>query len=519
MSAQDYDKVPYGDQPYHGTRPENLFLMASLFGFPAQDFRRAKVLELGCASGANIVPLAEHFPQCEFVGVDYSQRQIAEGQKYVDQLDVDNIRLENISILDITAEFGQFDYIIAHGLYSWVSPEIQQKLLEVCRNNLSPNGVAFVSYNTKPGWNIVQSYRDMMQYHTREILNLVDKAQQGRELINFVQRNVVIPENPWAKLLLGEINHQSFSKDYYLIHDHLEDYNLPVYFHEFAARLKDLDLQYITDIEYAHVNPYLLPDEARKTLLAIDDKIVAEQYLDFIHNRRFRQSVICRKDHDITRFVSGKYLEHLAISSQLVPEHTIDLKTLSNRDSLVFRFKELRIEVIEPAFKFFFSQLYQAPSPVPWDQLVDYILQQNVYSSRQAVLDILNSLQFSQLLSINAIAFHIKPYQDQQQPVSLRAPQYARYQCQQSSAVTNKHHQLVEIGSLGRILLPLLNGEIDWEELKQKFSVMITDSEENAFELTVNNQLQQVDKEVIVSNIDAVTQHYLQVLSNQGLLL
>jgi 2-polyprenyl-3-methyl-5-hydroxy-6-metoxy-1,4-benzoquinol methylase len=89
--------------------------------------------------------MALWLPQSTFVGIDASARHIAEAQAAFQALDIHNIAFNHLDILDITPDFGQFDYIIAHGVYSWVPAQTQDKILDICRHNLAPQGIAFVS--------------------------------------------------------------------------------------------------------------------------------------------------------------------------------------------------------------------------------------------------------------------------------------------------------------------------------------------------------------------------------------
>src|SRR5262249_31003951 len=160
-------EVPYGDNVFPNTHPERMAAVASLFGLrtaPADDCR---VLDLGCGTGANLIPMALVLPGSRFVGIDLSQRQIAHGQRTVAELGLTNVDLRPLSILDVGGDLGTFDYVICHGVFSWVPPAVQDKILDVCRDNLRPDGVAYVSYNTYPGWHIRGMIREMMNYHVR----------------------------------------------------------------------------------------------------------------------------------------------------------------------------------------------------------------------------------------------------------------------------------------------------------------------------------------------------------------
>ena len=158
-TASTYDEVPYEGYPVPHSHPDRLKTIAKLFGLESPEVETARILELGCGTGANIIPMAEQFPGARFVGVDLSERQIADGTDVIEKVGLENIRLDHGSILNVDAKHGEFDYIICHGVYSWVPRDVQDHILKVCGENLSPNGVAYVSYNTYPGWHMRQMVR------------------------------------------------------------------------------------------------------------------------------------------------------------------------------------------------------------------------------------------------------------------------------------------------------------------------------------------------------------------------
>jgi len=146
-----YDAVPYSEYVFPYTHPASVGAVAALFGMRPADPAHCRVLELGCCTGANLIPMAYDLPGSEFVGIDLSRRQIDDGRRTIAALSLTNIDLRPGSILDVDESYGTFDYIIAHGVYSWVPAEVREKLLAVCKANLKPDGVAYVSYNTYPG--------------------------------------------------------------------------------------------------------------------------------------------------------------------------------------------------------------------------------------------------------------------------------------------------------------------------------------------------------------------------------
>src|SRR5262249_29794315 len=162
------DEVPYESHPFAQTHPDRLCAVATILGTRPPPVGRGRVLEIGCASGGNLIPMAVALPEGKFVGVDLSGVEVSQGQKVIQTLKLPNIELRQQNILDVAPEDGRFDYIICHGIFSWVTRPVQDKILQICRQNLVPNGVAYVSYNTYPGWHMRGMIRDMMVYHSRQ---------------------------------------------------------------------------------------------------------------------------------------------------------------------------------------------------------------------------------------------------------------------------------------------------------------------------------------------------------------
>jgi cyclopropane fatty-acyl-phospholipid synthase-like methyltransferase len=144
MTAEtnSYDIVPYGQLAFAQTHPDRLATVARIFGLTPPPIATCRVLELGCASGANLIPMAFNLPEASFVGVDLSRVQVQSALATVEALGLRNIQITHASILDVQPDWGEFDYIICHGVFSWVETAVQDKIFRIAVENLAPNGVA-----------------------------------------------------------------------------------------------------------------------------------------------------------------------------------------------------------------------------------------------------------------------------------------------------------------------------------------------------------------------------------------
>ncbi len=185
----DYDELPYPGGSYTQTHPDRLATLAILFGMTPAPVERCRVLELGCGDGGNLIPMAFALPKSSFFGVDLAGTAISRGLELIGQLGLANIRLHQVNLIDMgdmSADSARYDYIIAHGLYSWVPPDVRERILEICKSQLAPNGVAFVSYNAYPGGHLHDTVREMMRFHTRHVTDAREKVRQARELLEFL---------------------------------------------------------------------------------------------------------------------------------------------------------------------------------------------------------------------------------------------------------------------------------------------------------------------------------------------
>ena len=162
-----YDEFPYPGFPYAGTHPDHLAVIATLLGLNPTRADRCRVLELGCGDGGNLIPLAYAYPQSTFLAIDLSAVQVRQGKQLRQALNLANIQLRAMSILDVNDRLGTFDYIICHGVYSWVPDAVQDTILDICARLLTPQGIALISYNVLPGWHMHGMVRSLILLHDR----------------------------------------------------------------------------------------------------------------------------------------------------------------------------------------------------------------------------------------------------------------------------------------------------------------------------------------------------------------
>lgn len=294
-----YDEVPYISKTFYNTQPNKLKSNLKLLNFETPDTETARVLEIGCSFGGNIIPFALANPKSKVIGLDLSKVQVDEGNKLIDSLGADNIKLYQKNIVDYKGEFGEFDYIICHGVYSWVPEEVQNAILDVIKKSLSKNGVAVISYNVYPGWKNMEIAKDIMTFRDKylskkgvEVTN-ENRVSFGKGAIEFILNHS--QQNDRVKKSIKEILNKN---DYYILHEYFELYNKPLYIYNFAEKLKKYELVHVVDSQFMKSFP-LLDEEVEKKINneCGEDYIAKEQYYDYINDTQFRSSIITHADN------------------------------------------------------------------------------------------------------------------------------------------------------------------------------------------------------------------------------
>jgi methyltransferase-like protein/SAM-dependent methyltransferase len=465
-----YDEVPYASNPFAQTHPSRLFTIGTLFGLKPAPPQRCRVLELACAGGGNLIPMAEYLPDSEFVGIDLSAKQIADGQQVVKQLGLTNVTLKKADIREVDAAFGTFDYVIAHGVYSWVPAPVREKILDICRTLLSPNGIGYVSYNTYPGWHMRGMIRDMMRYHSARFPTPDARTQQARALLDFLASSVQ-REGPYSQLLKEELEGLRHQSDHYLYHEHLEEVNDPVYFHQFVAAAGAKGLKYLGEARVGTMVTGNFGPEIEKTLrMLATDQVMAEQYMDFLRNRMFRETLLCHAAQSPSWSVVPDALRALHVSSVARPQPAEGQTELNTADESPVTYRSptgMTMTTTRPLLKTAMLVLQQAfPGSVPFDalrrQARERLGGQSDDPAKAAedttliAVGLLNCYMGSDLVELHGmpITFARTPGE---RPIALP---HARLTAP-GGTVANRRHEVVRLTELDRRLIPLLDGTRD----------------------------------------------------------
>lgn len=424
------------------------------------------MLELGCGDGGNLVPMALALPGGRFHGIDAAGGAIARGRALVEALGLTNVTLEVGEIEELELPAEAFDYVIAHGVYSWVGAPVRDRLLELCRSALSERGIAYVSYNVLPGGRLSGALRDMLVFHTAGLDDPAERIEQARALLRLLIAGWS-DEHEFGAIMRRQGERLLERSDQTLFHDELAAVNEPVYFHAFASHAARCGLQYLAEADFFEMQTGVLPEPLSNELLRIEDVVRREQYLDFVKGRMFRQTLLCRAELELDRSPQPLILERLAVSSPAQPTGPSDRKggvtfegptgsTLTTDHPLVSR----ALERVGRGW----------PGAI-WVR--DLIPEDASEADRVAVCNAILRCYAANLVQLHATPPPLTT------SVSERpeASPLARHQARSGQLVTNLRHASVRLeDDLGRRLVVLLDGTRDRAQLLHELRTFLLET-------------------------------------------
>ena len=435
-----YDQVPYTGRPYADSHPERMATMAKLMGATPAPVERCRVLEIACGDAANLIPMAYTLPQSEFVGFDIAAQPIEVGRAIAAQVGLKNLALSHLDLTAFPADAGKFDYIIAHGLYSWIPAPVRDQLLALIARHLAPRGVAFVSYNVYPGCYVRRMVWEMLRFHVEPLEDPGERIAEAQALARLLAEGRTA-NDAYTTMMTSELARFGGRDPGFLFHDDLAEVNEPCYFHEFVAHANTHALQFMCEAELVATAYTGLTTPVRQVLDALDP-LEREQYLDFAKCRRFRQTLLCREGVALERGIGA---------------HSIDgFRFLSRRRGLAGEAAAVEPPLPEELIPRAILDALDAAAPraLSIDDLAARIrgadrghLAQLCFAAARA-----GAVQLHTHVPELATTLAGKPL----------ASAVARAQVAHGTSVTNLRHALVDLDDdLARRLMPLLDGTRD----------------------------------------------------------
>ena len=443
-----YEAIAYDALPHPVTHPSHLAAVAAMFGVDAPVVATARVLEVGCSDGTNLLPMAASLPQASFTGCDIAPAAVRAARSAAAALGLDNAQFLEADLAAIDG--GPFDYVIAHGVYSWVGAPVRDALLGLAARALAPNGVLFASYNTHPGGHVRRAAADPLLWHVRALAEPRERLAAARELAALLAEPGATAE-PADAALRAEWQRIAEAPDSALFHDAIAEPNDPVWFHEFVAHAGRHGLAFVAEALPSMMAGGGLSPRVRQ-FLAGRPRLEREQYLDFARVRRFRQSLLCRAEH--------------ARDFELVPGRLTGLH-VSASPPLLRAAAEARLPAVPGPDGIVLQHLLErlvgaAPEAMTVGTLLDGARDAFAPAGARPAATVLLDAWLGGFAQLHAVA----PQATRTvAPRPVAAP-VARWQATQRETVANLRHEAVRLSDpFARTLLPLCDGTRDRDDL------------------------------------------------------
>lgn len=522
MSEQDlpstlYDDVFYPTAAHQSASPERLYTMGTIFGTNPAALEGASVLEIGCGDASHLLPFAALYPQARCTGLDYAPLNIRLATENAERHGIENCTVVCKDLLDIHEPLGSFDYIISHGLYAWVPPEVREALLRVVKQNLAPRGIAFISYNTKPGGYVREMIRDIMLYHSQQFATPEEKVREARAIMYFLAKANQNTPHIWRSILNEELKRLSQLPDNALFHDDLSPVYSPFSFTEFMDAALAKGLMYLAEADFVEMQTNLPPEFGGVIeRLAKGNILVKEQYLDYLRYRRFRQTLLVHAELPIRRSVDGSGMEQF-VSSSAASVH--EEKTAESGEKLTI-FKTPRgvgMQTANPltdaALRFLgeeYPKAYTATQIVEeaYRRLGRDEVSQNKAEDIQAWLETMVRSYGADMLEIYAsnrgVIHHIEDTPDARPKVW----EYARKQAEYQSYLTTLRYSTFEVEKDSTLfVISLCNGEHGIDDIAALLAQSVERGETQLSTDDIENDIRQV----VMNALRSLASHALLV--------
>lgn len=412
------------------------------------------MLELGCAEGMNLLPLAERLPQAQFTGVDLSGKQIATAEAARAACGIGNARFVCADLREFEPEAGAFDFVIAHGVYSWVPDEVKERLLAICARALSPNGVAYVSYNVLPGWGLLDGLRKFLLAETSRESDLHAQLDLASRVLSVLAKATAGQPGAYSALLRDAISDMTRKPPALLFHDELGFVNDPCTFLDFTAQAARHDLHFLAEAHFASMPFEHVPAQVRDALGELEpDFLRAQQLMDVLYQRWIRSSLLCRAEP--TRIPQPHVIRDCAIGLRLRPaDGKVDL-----RPRVAMRMlgpNNLTLDFDGSEIKAFLAALAQAGTVrMAFPAIVENA---NRFLRQVGLPEIGDEsalcAELFRLFSLDAIDLLLAGDGGLLHTAERPAPSaLMRYQARENFALANRWHELIDLTAEGRAAL------------------------------------------------------------------
>jgi methyltransferase-like protein len=518
-AANPVDDLIYLDSALATTHPDTLYVLGTIYGMSPAPVTRCNVLSLSTNNGTNLIAMAYGLPGSKFIGVTQLQHDLEDAQAKVKALNLKNIEFKLADVMELNKDLGEFDYIIAKGIYSWVNEERRNKILTLFRDLLTSQGIAYLNFNSNPGWGIYKTLREMMKYHLHGVNNSHDMVKKAREFLQILSKSASSTNHYNGAILRHQLETINNWRDDYLRHDTLADINQPFYLHEIVEAAEKVNLQYLADAEFHTMVPGNLPDEAFNILNEKGiNKTEKDQYMDFFNNRMFKQSLFVHADVKLSNHLNPDALRQFYYAAPIAPVSSIPDIQADNIKSFE-SYSGIPISASDPIMKACLLYLsLQYPLPQDFNTIIKN-LKDILGADYQYVAKDGKLLPFDQAVIKNLLdGFGLGMLKVFAHPINVAnqlsdkplANALVRYEAVHGLILSNQLHEPVSIDIFSHHVMPNFNGKNTIADIVAILSKLIDTGKISLRKGDDNINKPEVINEVLTKHVDMLAKEFLK---------
>jgi SAM-dependent methyltransferase len=278
-------------------------------------------MELGFGQGVSLVMLAAANPHAQFYGVDLLPEHVSHARELADAVGVKNLHLHQLSFSDLAArDWPQFDVIAMHGVWTWVAAHYRADILRFVEAQLKPGGIAYVSYNTLPGWTAMEPVREVLKAeYDRAVGALPERVKAALTHVRAIEKAqpLFFRLNPSVPMRLDQMEKEN---PIYVAHEYLNAAWQPFYFEDVNRDFEAAGLSFVASGNLQdNVGDVAIKPEAKALYGEMKTTLQRETLKDVLNNKQFRRDLYMRTPHELSDAELTKAMSQTRFAALMTP--------------------------------------------------------------------------------------------------------------------------------------------------------------------------------------------------------
>lgn len=268
-------------------------------GYAAPELSGGRWCEIGCGQGLGACLLAAANPDMHFTGIDISPAHILAGRQLAQDAGLTNVEFVEMDLANPAGRAGlssEFDFIVAHGSYSWVEDPVRQAIRTFIGERLAVGGVAYLHYMTHPGSAPFATFHSVFrQMAATHGATSEQSVEAGLKLLSTLKQSNAgfFVAHPAVG---NTLEHLSREERAYIAHEYLSGSFAPMHVADVMASMRDVELDYVgsaTPIE--NIDALSIPGSVLPVVQQAKEPALRESLKDIARNQAHRRDLYMRQ--------------------------------------------------------------------------------------------------------------------------------------------------------------------------------------------------------------------------------